>query len=96
MYDSLYDTVDEQTKGIITGLFGISGIDIVPIHKQQGTQDCGVYSIVVCVALAFNLKPDLLKFDQSAMRGHLVDCIETEKFIPFPEIVSLKAVSQCI
>ena len=33
VYDSLYDTVDQQTKGIITSLFGISGIDIVPIHK---------------------------------------------------------------
>lgn len=94
VYDSLYDTVDEQTKGIITGLFGISGIDIVPIHKQQGTQDCGLYSIAVCVSLAFKLKPELLKFDQSAMRSHLVHCIESENFVPFPEIVSLrKAVS---
>ena len=85
----MYNTVDEQTKGIITDLFGISDIDIVPIHKQQGTQDCGLYSIAVCVSLAFKLKPELLKFDQSAMRGHLVDCIETEKFVPFPEIVSV-------
>ena len=28
-----YDTVHEQTKSIVTNLFGISGIDIVPIHK---------------------------------------------------------------
>ena len=58
----VYDTVDEQTKGIITSLFGISGIDIVPIHRQQGTQDCGLYSIAICVNLAFKLKPKLLKF----------------------------------
>ena len=68
---------------------GISGIDIVPIHKQQGTQDCGLYSIAICVSLAFKLKPELLKFNQSAMRGHLVDHIESEKFVPFPEIRSI-------
>ena len=99
--DSICDTVNEETKGIITSLFGVSGIYIVPIHKQQGTQDCGLYSIAVCVSFAFKLKPELSKFNQSAMRGHLVDCIETEKFVPFHEIhtyvVSLKkTVSLCL
>ena len=84
VYDSLYDTVDKQTRDIISCLFGISSINIVPIHKQQGTEDCGLYSIAICVSLAFTLKPELLKFDQSAMRGHLISCIETEKFVPFP------------
>ena len=78
-----------RQKDIITSLFGILNIDIVPTHKQEGTQDCGLYSIAICVSLAFHLKPEQLKFDQSAMRGHLINCIETEKFLPFPAVTEI-------
>ena len=77
VYDSIYDAIDKQRKDIIISLFGTSNKDIVLTHKQEGTQDCGLYSITICVSLAFNLKPEQLKFDQSAMRGHLINCIET-------------------
>ena len=79
--DSLNDTVNKQKRDIITSLFAIWSIDIIPIHKQPALEDCGLYSIAICVSLAFNLKPELLKFDQSVMTGHLIRCIETE---PFP------------
>ena len=89
MYDSIYDAIDKLTKDVIISLLGISNIDIVPTHKQEGTQDCGLYSIAICVSLVFNLKPEQLKFDQSAMRGHLINCIETEKFLPFLAVTEL-------
>ena len=41
-------------------------------------------SIAICVSLAFTLKIELLKFDQTAMRDHLMSCIESEKFVTFP------------
>ena len=42
VYDSLYDAVDKETRDIISSPFGISSINIVPIHKQQGIEDCGL------------------------------------------------------
>ena len=57
--------------------------------NRKGTQDCGLYSISIFVSLAFNLELEQLKFDQSAMRDHLINCIETEKFLPFSAVTEL-------
>ena len=45
-------------------------------QKQKGGKDCGLYSIAFPTALAFGLHPSKLKFNQSIMRQHLVDCFK--------------------
>ena len=39
--------------------------ELVPIHRQTGGQDCGVYAIVISTALAFCHNPAKIKFNQS-------------------------------
>ena len=46
---------------------------LVPIHRQTGGQDCGVYAIAISTALAFCHDPAKIKFNQSAMRLHLIE-----------------------
>ena len=94
----MMQSTSRQKIRIITSLFGISNVNIVPTHKQEATQDCGLYSIAICVSLAFNLKPELMKFDQSTLRGHLLNCIVTENFLPFPAVTELLYVmsSKCV
>jgi len=42
-----------------------------------------VYAIAVSTALAFGHDPAKIKFDQSAMRPHLIKCLEMGTFSPF-------------
>ena len=47
------------------------------------TVDCGLFAIATCVSLASSgILPK--KFDQSKMRGHLVECFENLNLISFP------------
>ena len=84
VYDSIYSTLNKETRTIIRNLFGPKSVRSIPIPKQMGGQDCGVYSIAIATALAFNQDPATVKFRQSALRSHLVECITTQKLSPFP------------
>ena len=85
VYDSIYRTLDRETLDIISNVFHLStAIELVPIHRQIGGRDCGVYAIAISTALAFGHDPSQITFTQSAMRLHLVKCLEMGQFSPFP------------
>ena len=87
VYDSIYNTIDEGTQQVIKILFGQSfSLEIVPIEKQIGGRDCGLFAISISVALCLGLDPATLKFDQTLMRPHFVDCLENGHLSPFPTI----------
>lgn len=87
VYDSVYRTIDRTTRSIISNLFqSSSSTELVKINRQTGGRDCGVYAIAISTALAFHHDPSLIKFDQPAMRPHLVACLEKGTFSPFPTI----------
>ncbi len=89
LYDSVYRTIDRATKDIINNLFSASiSAELVAINRQVGAMDCGVFSIAISTALAFEQDPAVIKFDQSAMRPHLVECFETGQLSPFPCILN--------
>lgn len=87
--NSLYNTLDGDTKDIIYSLFQSVQphpikLKVVPSQKQEGGRDCGLFSIASITALAFGLDPTTITFDQAAMRQHLVQCMEKHTLVPFP------------
>ena len=85
MYDSIYKNIDSETECVINNLFGHSfTIHMVHISKPVGGQDCGVFAIVIAIALAYGLNAATLKFNQIAMRPHLIQCIESKTMTCFP------------
>ena len=61
-------------------------VRLSPSQKQKGSNDCGVFSIAIAVAVAYGLNPSKLHFKQEAMRAHLVNCLTTELFSLFPVV----------
>ena len=85
VYDSVFNMISKETENIIYNQFDpLCSLEIVNMKKQHGGNDCGVYAIAVSTALAFNLDPASIIFDQGKMRSHLVQCIEKEMVTPFP------------
>jgi len=83
IYDSLFDSVDGNTTGILKKLFRPK-VEVVVNNdrKQIGVDDCSLFAIANCISLAERSLPE--SFDQSKMRLHLVKCIEELKFTTFP------------
>ena len=88
VFDSIYDSVDDGTKEVISNVFGSSAIpQSVKIAKQTGVDDCGLYAIANATCVCFGQDPALMKFNQSLMRLHLSQCIDNKKMTPFPQLV---------
>lgn len=58
------------------------------VQQQTGSAQCGVYAIAFAFALANSQDPSTIKFSQSLMRKHLVDCLIKQEFSTFPEYCS--------
>ena len=88
MYNSLYSSIDEATEKILKQIFGAKAdIEVRNGPKQDGTTDCGLFVIATCISLASDgILPT--KFNQSAMRKHLVECFEKLSLEPFPTAVT--------
>lgn len=59
------------------------------IHKkvastQEGQNDCGLFALAYAAELARNEDPSSKIFDQSKMRQHFFECLESGFIIPFP------------
>ena len=62
VYDSLYDSIDEESLKVIRYLFGVKEICVVPVQKQQGYNDCGLFAIACAVHLAKKRNPEMAYF----------------------------------
>ena len=54
---------------------------IATVCKQSGSAD---YAIAYITSIAFGLDPSLCVFNQTAMRDHLLKCLQAKKITPFP------------
>ena len=45
------------------------------IQQQQSVSDCGLFAAAVSTALAFEVNPSDMRWDQSLMRAHLSRCL---------------------
>jgi len=86
VYDSLYDSIDSETTQIILNLFANNHLklEMVNVHKQVGSNDCGLFSIANAVQLAKKNDPAKIKYIQCAMRPHLIKCFSQGRINSFP------------
>ena len=85
LYDSVFTTIDKETKAVISNLYGPEILPrLVSICKQKGGTDCGLFAIAIATTLALGLDPAEITYQQSSLRRHLVKCLEDGKFTMFP------------
>lgn len=87
VYDSLFKTLDGETKKVVCSLFKslpVGNVKVVKSQKQRGAKDCGLFAVAFATALAHGQNPSKVKFQQDLMRSHLVTCFQEEKLVPFP------------
>ena len=83
VYDTLFNKLDFETKCVIKKMFALGDINMVPVQKQQGSKDCGVFAIAIMTA--FNENPSCVTHRQNQLRTHLLHCFTNTRFIPFPK-----------
>ena len=88
VYDSLYAYVSQATKMLLARLIKTPQnelrIKIANIHKQAGSDDCGLFCAAYCTALVNGQDPSLFVYHQDSMRPHLVRCLENKEMDYFP------------
>ena len=57
----------------------------IDMHKQDGSNDCGIFSIAYSVALCLGEQPGPFLFHQKVMRKHLLECLHNQHFSMFPK-----------
>ena len=83
VYDSLYTSIDKETLALLKQLLGAKvSVELGNEPKEDGTADCGLFSIATCVSLATNNQPK--NFIQQSMCNHLLHCFESFTFTEFP------------
>ena len=89
IYDSLYKTVDEESKRTIMNLFKKVGkfkFTSVDMQVQEGNIDCGLFAIAVATDLAYGNDPANVIFEQNKMRNHVLENLESGSLQPFPRL----------
>jgi len=87
VFDSVYRSLDDETKAMVSRLFQNSSelkIEVVNPQKQKGGNDCRLFAIAYATAIAFHQFPVKKTFRQESMRAHLVTCFKLDKILPFP------------
>ena len=88
VYDSLYPSIGSFTKRQIAAILQSSNseihVEMMDIHLQSGTFDCGLFAIANATALANGISPGTQLYDQTKMRRHFWNCLKAGKLTPFP------------
>jgi len=86
VYDSVFSSPDSEMRTICLNLFDVAKkpkLTYQPVQKQEGGDDCGVFSIAFATALLHNQNPVNVQFVQSSMCSHLLQCFEQQLLTPF-------------
>lgn len=54
------------------------------VQQQEGTSDCGLFSIAFCLEQCLGRNLEKVFFEQKKMRGHLHKCLKDGVLVPFP------------
>ena len=91
VYDSIYKAPHRKEVKNLLFLFyknfivdGELVIKYADVRKQIGSNDCGLFFIAYAVDLAEGHEPSDIKYDQSCIRWHLVECFKNRKLALFP------------
>ena len=88
----MYSDLDQESKPQILSILKHKFVKfhMIPVQRQVGGTECGVFAIAFAVALSFGLNPTKLIFDQSKMRTHLITCLSQKQFSNFPFSINWK------
>jgi len=79
VYDAVFDSPNTVVYTVACNLFNVGddvSIVMVPMHKQiSNSNNCGLFSVAVGTALAFDVNPSKLQFLESEIRSHLKDIL---------------------
>ena len=58
------------------------------LQQQHSGVDCGIFAIAYATEFVFNQYTgnELIEFDRSVMRDHLLMCFQNQDLIPFPKL----------
>ena len=82
----MFSSPDSETRTVCLNLFDLTKkpkLTYEPVQKQEGGDDCGLFSIAFAAALVHSLNPVGTHFVQSDMRCHLLQCFEKRLLTPF-------------
>ena len=88
--DSIFRSIDEETKLTISNLFRPTGssnelkIKLIKTQRQKGNKDCGLFAVAMATAITFGKNPSKVTFCQESLRAHLVTCLNKQEFSLFP------------
>lgn len=86
VYDSIYKEIDASTQKVVSNMFGRVKLNLVPVQKQKGGTDCGLFAIAFSTAICKELDPTTITFNQTAMRDHLIYCLKNGTMTLFPTL----------
>ena len=89
IYDSIFKTVDKETKCTLMNLFKKVGkfkFTSVNMQVQEDNVDCGLFAIAVATDLAYGNDPANVIFKQKKMRNHVLGNLESGSLQPFPRL----------
>ena len=70
-------------------------LQFMNVHRQVGSNDCGLYSLAYATALCNGIDPTACIFDQEEMRPHFFKCIMASRVLtPFPILKQRRASSK--
>ena len=88
VFDSVFDSPNTAVYTVASNLFNVGdnlSVVMVPMQKQAAySNNCGLFSIAVATALAFECDLSKLEFVESEMRNHLKTCFEEGTMSMYP------------
>ena len=84
-----YEDVNFDIQKSIIEAFSESDVTFTlpKMQKQKGAHGCGLFAIAFATKLCFTQDPiglSVIEFNQHALHGHLIDCLENAYFMDFP------------
>ena len=76
--------IEQILKMTAENCMGDNILFIERMEKDEEISNCGLYAIAYTVAIAFDIEPRNLVFDETEMRSHLSECLEDMCFSMFP------------
>ena len=88
VYDSLGGRLPKRSLKLVADLMHSKEksltVEFVDVLKQKGGSDCGLFALAFITSICNGQDPSELVYNQSAMRSHLLMCIEQGQMMPFP------------
>ena len=88
MYNSLYSSCSSNVQKQIACLLKAERpnieLNFIDVYMQSRGSDCGAFAIAYATTLCLGKLPVKFVFNQTAMRQHLLKCLEMHHFTVFP------------